>query len=60
MFSAIRTSIITLCSMFTTLFGSANKGAQALDAMADVALEEAQYFRDTKRADRAKLVHVED
>lgn len=59
MFAAIRNAIISICTAITTLFGSANKGAQAIDVMADVALEEAQHFRDIKRAERAKLIEAE-
>lgn len=58
MFSSIRTSIISLFSALNVLFGAAHKGAEAVDRMADVALDEATDYRDKKRAERAKLIEV--
>lgn len=42
----------------TTLFTAANKGAQAIDALADVALDTSHHYRDTRRAEMAKSLKL--
>lgn len=53
MFASIRNAIIAIFSAVSTLAGSANKFAQALDVTADVTLDEAEHYREKRRAERA-------
>jgi len=54
MFYAIRNAIILIFTAISTLANAANKGATALDTLADITVDESEFYRDSRRAQRTK------